>query len=383
MPKRITYKIMKALKIGKYGVFLVCILGTIFSLNFGLDMDNKLDFKALPPLTSDFYRRLSPIYIDNLDPENNWEVFILENPWVVGTGSREDPYILNNMFIDAKGGQSCVLIKNSDSVFQIINSVFFNASSRDFPTYFDPGQGIYLENVSHGHIINSIFYNNELFGIRAINSILIDIYHNSIYNSESTGIFFYNIRKSIIESNQIYDHSTGIYLVLSHYNSIITNNISLSRGEGIMLFRSNYSLISDNTISKATINIELLNSSHNSVEHNLLSQFTQSGIRLRWFSHHNTILRNTVLGSGSNILIGDSSKNTVLRFNNPSGYFRYEDIASNNKKDDKDDNNSEKNNENNAPPIPLLNILFIGLFLFAIITVIVIIIQLNVKHEYS
>ena len=68
---------------------------------------------------------------------------------------------------------------------------------------------------------------------------------------------------------------------------------------------------------------------------------------------------------------------------NFSGYFRYEDIASNNKKDDKDDNNSEKNNEKKEPSIPLLNILFIGLFLFAIITVIVIIIQLNVKHEYS
>ncbi|KKM66432.1 hypothetical protein LCGC14_1481260 [marine sediment metagenome] len=114
------------------------------------------------------------------------------------------------------------------------------------------------------------------------------------------------------------------------------------------------------------------------MEHNTISQFTQSGIRLRWFSHYNTISRNTVLGSGSIILIGDSSKNTVLKDNNPIGYYTYEDLTLDDGDDeekDEDNDIGKKDNINRASPIPPLNFLFIGLFLFVIITVIAIVVK--------
>ncbi|MBD3197819.1 MAG: hypothetical protein GF317_22400, partial [Candidatus Lokiarchaeota archaeon] len=43
---------------------------------------------------------IDPFFIDDLDPNYNWEKFVYENPWVNGSGTKEDPYIIKNAKIN-------------------------------------------------------------------------------------------------------------------------------------------------------------------------------------------------------------------------------------------------------------------------------------------
>jgi parallel beta-helix repeat protein len=73
-----------------------------------------------------------------------------EQDWCSGSGTLNDPYVIENLFIDGKNQSNCIEIHNSAKFLIIKECTVFNSSlSQD--------AGIFLENVS-----NSIIIDNEL-----------------------------------------------------------------------------------------------------------------------------------------------------------------------------------------------------------------------------
>ena len=123
----------------------------------------------------------APIYIDDLDPNHNWDTFLSERPWISGSGEAGNPYKIHSFRIDAQGGSYCISVKNSNKFFYIEECTLFNTGQAEF------GTGICFDNVTWGFIVNSDIYNNGFSGILATNSSFI-AFSNTIQGNEGYGI---------------------------------------------------------------------------------------------------------------------------------------------------------------------------------------------------
>ncbi|KKL25432.1 hypothetical protein LCGC14_2405360 [marine sediment metagenome] len=321
MYKKINGEKMKISKSTKIIFSVSCILGLVVAFSGNFFMGNKKNTEIQSLLSISASRVISPIYIDDLDPENNWETFILANPWCIGTGEPGNPYIIYGVSIDANGSQYCVVIKNSNKLFQIDNGFFFNTSQ------YEISAGIYLSNVSNGYLLNSEFSNNGFFGIEVINSSYLTILRNYFHNNGAMGIYYGSVQNSSILENDINNHGgNGIELYNSKGISAIRNDIISSDYYGILLDRTNNSQISNNLISQNTDGIALIKSNGNSITNNTISNISESGILIQIYSHNNTISNNIISNALYCILIGNSSHGTNLFNNDPCTIRSFDDI---------------------------------------------------------
>jgi len=111
--------------------------------------------------------------------------FTSANGVVGGSGTPDDPYIIEGWEIDAEGGEYCIRIENTNAYFIIRNCRVYNAS--------DPfgGSGIELICVQNGCIENNIIcFNDE--GIYIIDdSNYIFIKNNICIRNDDAGIRSY------------------------------------------------------------------------------------------------------------------------------------------------------------------------------------------------
>ena len=130
-----------------------------------------------------------PIYIEGNDN------FTPANGVVAGSGTENDPYIIENWDINAENANG-IEIRNTTAYFIIRNCLVENGGySHD---------GIYLGNVINGKIENCTCY-NDYSGIRLDSSSNNTLVNNSCSNDED-----------------------GIRLDSSSYNTLINNSCSLS-----------------------------------------------------------------------------------------------------------------------------------------------------------
>ena len=88
------------------------------------------------------------IYIDDTDPDYNWSKTASENGWCSGNGSIGNPYIIQDVVMDAQGSGTCIEIKNSNVYFSIENCSLSNAQ-----------YGIVLTDALNGLINDTIIFN--------------------------------------------------------------------------------------------------------------------------------------------------------------------------------------------------------------------------------
>ncbi len=67
-----------------------------------------------------------PIIIDELSILGPTWAYYADEPWLKGSGTPEDPYMIKNVVIDAKGNFFCMMIMNSDAYFKIMDCTFYN-----------------------------------------------------------------------------------------------------------------------------------------------------------------------------------------------------------------------------------------------------------------
>jgi parallel beta-helix repeat protein len=210
------------------------------------------------------------ILIDELNLNYTWEQVKSENEWCSGSGSLQDPYLIQSVFIDGEmyGTNSLfyapILIRNSRKNFIIQGCHVIRSGTQEH------NGGIRMENVTNGIIMkNMLNYNtagvylkNCSGNIIALNTFNSDfnytklgdgsVFYNSTYGS-AWAVQVEDSYNNTISFNNVYNYFEGIRVHSSAHHKIFSNTIIIDKygtiGEGgIILTRCNYSLVFNNTL---------------------------------------------------------------------------------------------------------------------------------------
>jgi len=218
--------------------------------------------------------------------------FTDENGVTGGSGTEGDPYIIENLNIDANGGTYCIWIENTDVWFVIRNCMVWNATDN---STVPSGRGIYLNNVTHGTLENNNCTDN--FG----------------------GIHLVSSSGNIIMNNDCSSNSdNGLYLSSSsNYNTVTNNSFTGNSNSGIFSFSSSNNLITCNNCSGNSAGILLILSSNNAITGNNCSTNSYHGICMGYFSKDNDITYNNCSGNSyCGLLMYNYTSDNIIAYNN-------------------------------------------------------------------
>lgn len=258
---------------------------------------------------------LKPFIIDdNGGGDFTWEE-ASEKPWCKGVGTANNPYIIENIIIEGKGADECLVIRNSEAFFIIRGSRFYNSEIA----------ALVVENAVNGKIFNNTCSNNANTGIGIRNSNSIEVLENicmdnawgivltgwggvtydtlverniCIKNSEGGILLWENVEYNTVNENNCSKNLWGILLWIDTFNNIISDNICMENTEsGILVgINSNENIISENMCSKnyGSGIVLVTNVNYNYVTDNNCFQNGGVGIYLNNSANWNIISYNTV-----------------------------------------------------------------------------------------
>ena len=218
--------------------------------------------------------------------DNNWTAAKAAGI-CTGNGTYSEPYVIEDLVIDANGSGSGILIENSDVYFKIENCTFYNSRYRG---YLDAG--IKLSYVNNSQLINNNCSSNW-FGIFLDESNNNTVSGNAASYNNYDGIYLRNSDYNTLTGNNAsYKNDYGIFLRDSDYNTISGNTANNNNQVGISITRSAYNTISGNKASNNEVGINLGNSNSNTISGNTANyNYPYDGIRL-YQSNNNTISGN-------------------------------------------------------------------------------------------
>ncbi len=295
-------------------------------------------------ITQEMYTTHDPIYIVGNDN------FTSANGVVGGTGTKDDPYIIEGWDIDAKGGSYGIWIENTDAYFVIRNCKIWNATTDiglatgiylkkvyngviDNNTIYQNFYGIYVDSSSNNTITNNNCSMNRWSGIAQEDSKNITITNNTCFKNSGTGIgIHYSNNIIVINNNCSRNLKHGIYLDNSINNTLKEN---LLWGSGIYIWGSNPSYWNSHTIDKTNLvngkpvyyfknqNNGLIPSDAGQAILANCTNFTISGLTITnasaaievGFSSFNTITNNNCSGNSEDGLFLYSSNNNTIKNN--------------------------------------------------------------------
>ncbi|MHA2394326.1 MAG: right-handed parallel beta-helix repeat-containing protein [Promethearchaeota archaeon] len=298
-----------------------------------------LEFRRSNLKQAGFWNNFTFIHITDL----NWTI-ANETDWCSGSGTWGNPYLIENMIINASSSPigSGIFIENSTNVyFQIKNVTIFGATD-----------GIKLENTNNGAIINSSLSDNIDSGISMVNCVNNTILRNKLINNGVQGIYLFSncINNKIIGNIAKDDganlQDTGIYLGgFCNDNDILDNKIYDNGIYGINIENDCVgNVIYNNTVenmftSQQDYGIRFDNDCDlNNISSNIFKDLNNYGIMLdivynnqiidvangfyMLIAHQSEIISNTISGGSVGILMSacDDGKINGNFFNNTANH---------------------------------------------------------------
>ncbi|MGD0329688.1 MAG: NosD domain-containing protein [Nitrososphaeria archaeon] len=225
-----------------------------------------------------------------------------------GSGTALNPYIIENLSIDASGANG-IQIQNTTVYFIIRNCLVENEGTNFY--------GIYLDNTTNGEIMNNVCNNNHI-GIILSNSSYENL-TNNVCKNNYLGIYLESSSYNNLSSDICVSNSYGISLEDNvSNNNIIYHNTCLNNDvDGIFLNSPSYNNLINNTCKYNKNGIYLLSSLHNNMTANICSYNYLYGIKLD-NSSYNTLFKNTCNNNlyENNIQLDQFSIDNVLSNNN-------------------------------------------------------------------
>ncbi len=227
----------------------------------------------------------NPIFIDDSDPNHNWNKIASENEWCSGNGTISNPYVIENIIIDGMGASHCIEIRNSNVSFIIRNCTVYNSG------LIVGSSGILLDKVNNGILINNNCSYNGRSGISLHRSNNNTISTNIVYNNGEDGISISGYGNKILKNNVSYNRFNGLDLWDCYNNNVSKNHLSYNGDNGIYVNRAtNNTIIRNNASYNSENGIDLSYSEKNLVSGNNVNFNSGDGIHLN--SDNNIILKN-------------------------------------------------------------------------------------------
>ncbi len=300
-----------------FGMILVLTLATFY--NFHMNERTKTEdvYKNTKiNLKTAGYWDLTGVLIDidDSNPSKNWSHTASTYDWCSGSGTWNDPYVIENVTVDYYGislGNSIYIRNSKNSYFIIRNCTLDNS----YPDTDIENVGIKLENVDNGILMNNTFTVNE-YGI--------SLYSNCDNNT-------------ILENKLIDNEAVGVELAVGCGGNIISKNIiDHTEQYGIMCsYSSNGNNITNNIIKnngwhwglEADSGIMILSSNDNIVSNNEITNNNQNGVYIYSdYCYYNVIINNTISGNRKGIrmaynVVGTTIRDNLIRDNSEYGIY--------------------------------------------------------------
>ncbi len=289
---------------------IVVLLASVCTVNFStrqapnstIDSSQRLQIPQIAGSTS-------PILIDGHDPSQNWSKYIALG-YVTGTGIPEDPYVIQDLIIDASGSGSCIFIANTNEDFRIENCTVTNSGTNELDA------GIRLENSTYGVIRNNTCVSNY-FGINlyqmncstidgntcagnSIMGIIIESCFNSVFygNNCSSNIIHGIFVTSTLDNNTLSGNicsgnEYGIYVLYSSNTTISKNNCTDNEMNGISIHSSTSIVANENFCTRNGEDGIFLHASYCTISGNNCTTNAVDGIHVRYTSY-STITENNI-----------------------------------------------------------------------------------------
>ena len=225
------------------------------------------------------------------------ENFIPANGVIAGSGTENDPYIIENWDIIAENANG-IEIRNTDVHF-IIRDCYVHDGPQEF--------GICLSGVKNGKIYSNILKNNE-YGIRLSDSSNNFVSKNTLGNNLN-GIYLFVSVSNLISNNIVENNDGGIDLSYSS-NNIISNNACRNNDYGIRLYDSSNNILSNNACKSNAVDGICLSTSSNNTLSNNACESNYYGIRLSG-SSNNLVSNNNVEINAHGISLSHSENNLI------------------------------------------------------------------------
>jgi len=253
---------------------------------------------------------ISPIFIDGLDPMNDWNNCEV----IIGNGTSVNPYVIANFIINSSSAHG-IYIRNTKAYFIIHNcTIKFGGSNYN---------GIHLSNCTNGNLTNNLL-NYNYNGIESSSSNNINILWNNCSNNQNDGIIISASSKNVnIWGNNCSNNQNDGIVISASSKNIVSDNTCSNNTRGIFLHPSNDNIISNNScLANEKYGIFLHTSNNNTIKDNIcLNGSNIGGISLS-FSNYNNITANNCINNSNGITIGYSNNNTISNNNCSSNIYR-------------------------------------------------------------
>lgn len=228
-----------------------------------------------------------PIIIDNNEDFNQTAS---EEGWN-GTGTEDDPYLIENYEINARMSSAGIYIGNTTAYFKIQNCSLHDAVNIQEQV----GNGIKFFNVSHGNIQNNLIELNYKRGVNINNSTEIILKQNIIANNHHIGLSITNSENITSYSNS-YTNNTNKGISLDKTNNVELFNcdIKKNRNDGIYIKDTQNTNIQNNIIKNNSIDgINIVNSNNTNIKENNITYNKDSGILTK--NSNSAIIENNII----------------------------------------------------------------------------------------
>ncbi len=213
--------------------------------------------------------------------DGNWSAVRSTYPaWCSGNGSAENPYVIENLYMNCHWARTGIFIEHADEFFIVRNCTIFNAKA--------DGAGIWLQFADNGEISG-----------------------NTVIKNQGGGIYLYYdcTNVTVIDNTVSGNGKNGIYVSASRDNHVSGNAVHQNGGRGIWLMKADHNEVAGNNLKDNWVGIEMSSSNGSRISSNYLSLHSE-GITLQ-DSRENVITGNSVQFNVKGLLFKSSSANTV------------------------------------------------------------------------
>ncbi|MBN1389483.1 MAG: right-handed parallel beta-helix repeat-containing protein [Candidatus Thermoplasmatota archaeon] len=229
------------------------------------------------------------------------------NGWP-GSGSEDDPFIIEDLVIDGNGNHYGLVIRDTSSKFMVQNCTIFNVTG-PAPPY--GGSGIYLLNTTGNVTGNSIFNCSVGINLEASSGTLID---NNECSNVNKGIIVSEVTGSIISGNSVTRCELGIRASSSHNLTIKDNVIDIADQIAVWLYTTTDSVMKNNSIKNSDFGLLVDGSSSLLIQRNRFRNQDDHHIRID-SSCHILVRDNEARDYGDGLHLAGGSNN-ITAINN-------------------------------------------------------------------